>query len=164
MNSIDKAVKAIRDEAERQIEALLKKKKQQEHNSWLLWRPEKGEAGYAISEKGAVHLSPTSDGYTLGQKFDTTENAIQERDKLQARMRLWRMIARLNYEEGWVADWSNKKQDKYFIYYDHTNNTLSPSSRNSIQILRNEWYGSKETIEFILKMYRKELKTHFGVE
>lgn len=59
----------------------------------------------------------TTDFFEQGNIFNTAKEAERERDYRALNMRVTQFIARENKRLGWVCDWSDKDQVKYFCFY-----------------------------------------------
>ena len=84
-----------------------------------VWKPDIGDGYYRLCGDGMIigYSWTNSDSdfsyYAQGNAFPTREAAELERDK-RAVMKKLRDLA-----EGWVPEWSDNFQQKWFIHYDH---------------------------------------------
>jgi len=99
--------------------------------------------------------------YNIGNYFQTEEEAIKERDKLLAIVRVNDKILELN--EWWKPDFE-KYYNKYTIYYDNNEYTFIVQSycynSGSFAIY---YMKSEEIAEQIIKEHQEDLKLIFDI-
>ena len=79
------------------------------------WQPKGGKWFVNIFGKVAtVPWTLDSDVYDFGMAYPTKEAAEKARDAIRIHNRLITWLA--ENDDGWVADWSNSGQDKYYVY------------------------------------------------
>lgn len=76
------------------------------------WEPIGGN--YCISFSN--NLSKAGFAYNNSSQADSAAKAI----RAYARQLAW--LA--ENDDGWIADWSNSKQDKYYVYIEHSSNKI----------------------------------------
>ena len=163
MNQIDKAVQAIRDAAEQEINKLLSSRVDQD------WKPEHGDKYWFISSLGRVlqgtwaeHSRDHHSRLAMGNVYQTRQLAEQARYRHDARVSVYSMIRDANRDENWRADFSDIGQYKYFVTYNHVSGNLVRSSSVYTQSLPVEMYGSKEVIDRCISQLPKDLKRILG--
>lgn len=100
--------------------------------------------------------------YDTGNYFKTEEEAEKYREKLLATQRVKDFIAEKNAEQGWVADWNGIKT-KYSFHFDHSVKKFEIGQLSFIQATESCYYGSKETIDALIKEHEQDLKLILGV-
>ena len=75
------------------------------------------------------HEVPSSKDYRLaGVEYPTKETGVSAAKKLRAYARQLAWLA--ENDDGWVADWNNSRQGKYYIYFSNeTNKVLFSNER-----------------------------------
>ena len=72
------------------------------------------------------HEMPSSKDYRLaGVEYPTKETGVSAAKKLRAYARQLAWLA--ENDDGWVADWSNDNQNKYYVYYDYKESNFKSS-------------------------------------
>lgn len=80
------------------------------------WEPKGGE--FYIGVSGHIDEAPSSTDFReFGLERETKEEAKYARDQMRVHNRLLAYVA--EFDKGWKADWHNRNQAKYFIYFDH---------------------------------------------
>ena len=86
------------------------------------WEPIGGHyciINYCLS---ALHYNKApSNASASGLSYQTKSQADSAAKQLRAYARQLAWLA--ENDDGWVADWSNIHQYKYYVYYDHNNNS-----------------------------------------
>jgi hypothetical protein len=88
-----------------------------------LWMPKKGETYWYIAHFGYtghfVYTGDIADEDVLdfGNMYKTQEQAEWAAKEMKEHNKLLAWLA--NNDDGWVADWDNRYQDKYYLYYDY---------------------------------------------
>ena len=150
----------IRDAAQAGIDALEKAGP---------WVPTVGGRYYSLAANGIIFHSLWDDSvvdggrYEIGNVYPTKQAAEQARDRQLATVKVVRRIAELNSDQGWVADWSDPDMYKYFACWEHGKG-LRSTFISYHQSCYPEWYGSKETIEAVIKDLPEEIRLMLGVE
>lgn len=137
----------------------------------ILWRPEHGEAYFAVSSDGEVYkyrfCSEAIDEhhYKMGGIFRTEEEAQEALEtgwiaKRKAEVKILRFIAENDLE--FEFDWS-KRQVKHFIYYNHSDQAFKPNTWIYCQESTNFHFKSKEDAQKLIDAMTPELKILFGV-
>lgn len=86
------------------------------------WEPIGGE--FSISNSFSVLGIKTEDEVKKsGMKYKTQSQADSAAKQLRAYARQLAWLA--ENDDGWVADWSNSKQGKYYIYIEHNSNKVT---------------------------------------
>lgn len=112
------------EELEKEFERLAEEIKQIKENSKenKRWRAEKEENYYTILSHADIHcIHDLGDGidnnrYSIGNYFQTQEQAENVAEKLRIYAKLKDLALRLN--NGEKIDWDNDEQSKWYIYYD----------------------------------------------
>lgn len=100
--------------------------------------------------------------YLIGNYFKTKEEAEQHLAYQKALGTLTHAIYERN--AGWEADWVDKKQDKWRIWYDHCDSMFMVSWSTAAKEMNNFYCASKEIAESITKDFPEELKVVFNVK
>jgi len=95
------------------------------------------------------------DRFNSGNYFSTWEEAKLENDWRKLNTKILRSIADINKEEGWVADWSDYKQSKWYMRVD---TGWCPIADFSIihQYYETNRYLSDDGIEELCDLYTDE--------
>ena len=139
-----------------------------EKKEYKRWRAEKWEYYYKVVSNGTIddikeELDSVDDWvYNIGNYFQTEQEAIKERDKRLAIVRVNDRIMELN--EWWKPDWE-KYNFKYTVYYDNNEYTFSCESycysSSSFAIY---YMKSEEVAKQIIKEHKEDLKLILWVE
>ena len=81
-----------------------------------------------------------------------------------ARQKIIDRIAELNAEQGWVCDFSDDLQSKFYVGINHSVKNMSLGSSGKWQHLEVEFYGSQKTINTVLNELQEEYKTIWGIK
>lgn len=85
------------------------------------WEPVGGE--FSISNSFSVLGIKTEDEVKKsGMKHKTKDQAENAAKALRSYARQLAWLA--ENDDGWVADWSNSKQGKYYVYIEHSSNKI----------------------------------------
>lgn len=79
--------------------------------------------------------------------------AEKKRHQMLKKIEIQYKIDRLNAEEGWVANWENENQNKYYIILDMIGNIIVD---RDYAIRSQNQYMSKQTAETILTKYTQD--------
>lgn len=133
------------------------------------WKPELGGEYFLISGYGKIgeDVWQNSHGddkaYALANVYRTQEEAQAALDQQLATVRVLDRIAELNAEQGWVCDWGDSYQSKNFIRFNHADEKLSSGWYSFLQNKPNPYYGSKQTIETVIKEMESDCLLMLGV-
>ena len=165
MNQIDKAVQAIREAAEQEITKLMSAQFDSD------WEPKEGERYWFVSNLGTslqgtwrANSRDHRSRLGVGNVYQTKQLADQARDRDQSRGRVYRMIRDANRAENWRVDFSDRAQDKYFVYYDRSVGRLISSHCSVSQSLPVEMYGCKKAIGLCIAQLPKDFKRILGAQ
>lgn len=141
----------------------------EEKKGGMPWRAEDDARYWCIVRQIVVecsdHRAPTSTfNYSTGNYFCTEEEAQAHLTYLQALGKV--RLAILEANEGWVPDWSNTDNEKYFIYYSNYTTGLKKGLKVSWDAGSYSNYSlpyikSQEIAEQIIKDYKEELEIIF---
>lgn len=92
------------------------------------WEPAGGEYTIRTSLDDVVKCKSAKPFRLVGLEYQTKSQANSAAKQLRAYARQLAWLA--ENDDGWIADWSNMNQDKYFIYYDFDKNDFRKSSVN----------------------------------
>lgn len=100
--------------------------------------------------------------YSEWRYYETEEEAIKERDKRLAIVRVNDAILSLN--EWWKEDWNNRWQEKWYIVYNNEKKLFE----SSYNLYTNEWtflsrIKSREIAKQIIKEHQEDLKLIFDI-
>lgn len=131
------------------------------------WKPEYGEWYSNVSERGLIgwgkwrNEGKDNDIFNLSRLFKTKAEAERYKEWLKAKRSIELEIARLN--EGWIPDWDDINDDKYFVYL--LDNNPEVSSPSITKALPNSMYlRSKSLAEHLIETHEKELRIYLEVE
>lgn len=127
--------------------------------SFKRWRAELGRIYYRFGIDGDTDTSREVNdlidnfNYSIGNYFQTKEEAEEYRDKLIFNQSVIDRIAELN--EGWTPDWSDEYQEKFrlLLKIDNLKITRSWSDKYTSD---NKHFKSREIGETILKEFDNE--------
>lgn len=145
----------------------LKAKFGKKESGWFV--PKIGEKYWYLSEDDIfydINSNFCSDKniFNSQQVFRTEEEAIKADKQRMAKVRILKRIAEENAKEGWVCDWSNYTQGKYFFVYDHVYDELSIDYYVSCQPIETGFYMSETVAEKLKKELLEDYKIYLGVE
>ena len=87
------------------------------------WEPKPGIFTLRLAFGTSV-ISYSDDSYRLaGMEYQTQSQADSAAKAIRAYARQLAWLA--ENDDGWVADWSNSKQGKYYIYIEHNSNKVT---------------------------------------
>ena len=92
-------------------------------NGSLAVKPEIGDTYWFINSYGKVDYAGWTDDhmdyyhFQTENCFDTEEAGLIWADVLKTHYRLLEKIKEINESVGWVADWENENQPKYYLSY-----------------------------------------------
>ena len=160
-------IKALCDEAEKEIQALVAKETRKENQA--PWVPKKGESYWNINPCGDVFRYKVN-GHTkletlmdTGNCFRTKKEAQAHVDKTKATVRVKNRIAELNAEQGWVADWENLNHVKYTFCCGTRTNRLDYIGFLTTRIAEPTLFSSSKTIKTLIKEIPEDIKLMLGV-
>lgn len=100
--------------------------------------------------------------YKIGRYFLTEEEAIKDDERKKARMRIIRRIEELN--DGWVPDFEDEDEDKFYIVYHHKHHKLSAESIWRIQAREScSYLQSMKIAEQMIKEHGDDYKLLWGI-
>lgn len=112
------------------------------------WEPKGGE--WFVSSLGIVHRGVSVEQPRLfGAEYSTKEAAEKARDAMRVHNRLLAWLA--ENDDGWVADWSDDKQVKWFVFYNPRKN-MWHCGGNSFTIGAGTIYMSQQNAEKLCKL------------
>lgn len=127
---MDEKQKILNDieEAQRKLDEA--RKKLDEYNTgYKRWKPKEGEAFWYIDSSGSVNYTRFMSGIGADTEkfenyncFKTEGEALQEAEKILVRRQLEDIAKRLN--KGEKIDWNDVDQNKYFILFNHWQDTI----------------------------------------
>ena len=134
-----------------------------------IWKPMVGDEYWSIDSDGDTiwnyvwHNNDLDEQhYSIGNCFQTRENAVDAIERLKIRAELRHYADEYNDK----IDWKDGKQDKWYIYFDYINGRLDYNrllcNRDSFQI----YFTSEEIAQDAVKAVGEERikKYLFGVE
>ena len=116
------------EEAQRKLDEA--RKKLDEYNTeYKRWKPKESEAFWYIDSSGSVNYTRFMSGIGADTEkfenyncFKTEGEALQEAEKILVRRQLEDIAKRLN--KGEKIDWNDVDQNKYFILFNHWQDTI----------------------------------------
>ena len=88
------------------------------------WEPALGNFLISSDLNNSYHVLSCNPEYnSAGLSYQTKSQADSAAKQIRAYARQLAWLA--ENDDGWVADWSNIKQYKYYVYYEHNNNIPS---------------------------------------
>ena len=136
----------------------------------LRWRAEVAGEYWVINNLGEIGSLPDyHDKYddvrhSIGNYFQTKEEAQHALKRTTATQQLKDRIAELNAQHGWVVDWGNEQQNKFLPVFVHKSKRVSLDCEHLCAWSPVEFYGSLETIETTIKEMPEQIKLWLGVE
>ena len=133
------------------------------------YKPKKGEEYWCIGGDGNIFSvkwmgSHSSEfRYALGNVYRTKEEAQAALDKQLATVRVLDRIAELNAEQGWVVDWGDSDQYKFYLAFCHQYEEIDRDFACRYTYLPDAYYGSEQTIETVIKEMADDCKLMLGV-
>jgi hypothetical protein len=132
------------------------------------WKPEDGEE-YWVNDFGLAvcgiwkNTCGDDKAYALANVYRTEEEVQTAIDQQLATVRVLDRIAELNAEQGWVCDLDDYRQDRYTFYYNLEVKELDSFDENSEPSHPPQRYGSKQTIETVIKEMGSDCLLMLGV-
>lgn len=100
--------------------------------------------------------------YSIHNYFQTEKEAIKERDKRIAIVRVNDAILSLN--EWWKPDWKDDYEEKYSIIYEYQYNSFSIANNSyTKRDLSISYMKSEEIADKIIKEHQEDLKLIFDI-
>lgn len=99
--------------------------------------------------------------FTFGNYFYTKEDALKARERQLAYVRIVDALA--EHSKGWKPDWSDRKQQKFFIYISYRDGVFGPMSDSYAKTQQNELYGTKEACQWVIDNMEDDLNIWFEV-
>lgn len=100
--------------------------------------------------------------YSIHNYFQTEKEAIKERDKRLAIVRVNDAILYLN--EWWKPDWKDDYEEKYSIIYEYQYNSFSIANNSyTKRDLSISYMKSEEIADKIIKEHQEDLKLIFDI-
>ncbi len=96
-----------------------------------------------------------------GNVFKTKLEAEKEVSYRAAKFRLNTKMREL--DRGWVADWDDISQYKFYFYFNHKNKNIQ-SSWSEHQFVQSWRFAKGETINWVINNMQDDIKTILGVE
>lgn len=163
MNRIEELEKVIA-KAQAELEAL------RVGGKGLRWRAEVAGEYWVINDLGEIGSLPDYHDkyddvrYSIGNYFQTKEEAHRSLKRMIATQQLKDRIAELNAQQGWVASFEGLLQGNWIPFFNARNGVIE--SKELFYFLQTpiELYGSLETIETVIKEMPEQIKLWLGVE
>lgn len=111
------------------------------------WEPKGGD--YCILKDFSVALVNNNCTYPKYMAYETQERAEQAAKAIRSYARQLAWLA--ENDDGWVADWKDASQDKYYVYYEERTNYYSINS-NQLHKSINTIYMSKMNAKKLSKL------------
>jgi hypothetical protein len=126
-----------------------------------VWTPTNENNGYHLEDGGHIKTATYPFGtvaeFQRGLLFETKALAQKEDEKRIAIKHINDAILEAN--EGWVADWDNKKQSKYHVGYDHVyGGFLSGECQFTQMQFTIQYAKSKAIMDNIIADYKKDFE------
>lgn len=115
--------------SEEERETLMKLIQKSNGSKGKVWKPEDNEKYFYVSGRGVINIcrwiNDTTDNgcYEIGNCFKTKEEAEFALEKVKVETELRRFAEENNEHE---IDWKNKKQEKWFIFYNCKEEIINP--------------------------------------
>ena len=87
------------------------------------WEPKPGRFTADITTVKSYESTSTKEYQLAGMEYQTQSQADSAAKQLRAYARQLAWLA--ENDDGWIADWSNSNQFKYFVYIAHSSNKVS---------------------------------------
>ena len=125
------------------------------------WQPKHGETYFYINKFGNVDFDTYSSLWPLGKVFKTEAEAQKYADYIKAEETLRRVIAEAN--QGWLPDWNNYDEDKYYIYFKTNEGKLYVNCRKDLKDRPNFLYIKNiSDASHLIADYEQELITYLS--
>lgn len=121
-NTLQINMNNLSDEERNTLLSLVKKSNEPKSKKSKVWKPQEGDDFCTIYGDGSIYTLTWTinrdrvERYEIGNCFKTEEEAKFAVEKLKVITELKRFA--LEHNEGEI-DWSDKEQDKYFMYYSY---------------------------------------------
>ena len=163
LNELKTKLKELEDNTNKTISELkaeIEKKEKELENKSKVWKPKIDESYYYICVDGNVDIAAWIDTYgdknryNLSNCFKTKEEAIKESDKRILLTELERWVLEHNERD---IDWSDSFQNKYCIYYNHTDNELGIAIYGNDQYSQLPYFTSRELAKQFIEIFGERL-------
>ena len=118
------------------------------------WEPPKGEWYVKISGKVSMCCS-TKITQSFGVERQTKEEAEYALKQMRIHNRLLAYVA--EFDKGWKADWNDKEQPKYVVYFNHFSNEFEYYYYSTIQQIGNVHMSEECAKELCAKLNSGEV-------
>lgn len=89
------------------------------------------------------------------------KEAIKADQQRMAKVRILKKIAEENAKEGWVCDWKNKNQAKFYVYYNYIDDTLGYDYDCAYQHMETGFYTSGKVVKKLQSELLEDYKMLF---
>lgn len=146
--------------------------RQAEEHKCKRWRAKKGGVFHYVSDKGSIGcmadpksvFADANGFYQKGNYFRTETEAQRALERMIATQQLKDRITELNAQQGWMADWSDENQDKFFPSFDYLRKELCSKASWTAYVAPSEFACSHETLVKIKEEMPEQIKLWLGVE
>lgn len=164
-NNISVNLENLSEEEREQLMKLIKKSNGFKSK---MWKPKRGELFFYISGRGYIFSSKwinsyiCNEYYSIGNCFKTKEEAEFALEKVRVETELRRFAEENNEYE---IDWTDKKQEKWFISYNCKEEIINPICAYDFCIC-NIYFTSEEIAKQAVGYVGEERlkKYYFGIE
>lgn len=161
----DELLKEFNDKVEDLRQELLAKIEKEEKKPFEVELPEDGEKLYFIRDLyGTVsskifNINTMSDikRFENGLYFETEEEAEQhlKEQRLLFKIKKWAEIK----NDGWVPDWEKDEEKKWYVYYNHVEESLKVTwGYNSTNFIKLPYFKSEEIAQECIELFGEEIK------
>ncbi len=153
LKEYDEKAKALRDEFISKLE--------DDKKEFELSYPENEEVVYlADSEVTLIHYDAIDkvdkNIFEHGLYFKTREGAEQYLKERKLLFKLHQWAEEKN--EGWVPDWSNSDERKYYIYCSYSDNRLKVDWSMSVKFFKLPYFKTKKIAQECVELFEDEIK------
>ena len=148
---------------------LVQEVEEQPKKDWKRWRAEEDGEYWCVNPKGEVVKFYEKDDrfddyqYLTGNYFQTREEAEHHKARQEAIGRVTHAIIEAN--EGWVPDWEDVREEKYYLYYNYPTQNIDYDWMSSYRLtLQLPYIKSAEIAEKIKCSHEQDLLLIFNVK
>lgn len=119
------------------MQNIVRKIEDEQPEQYGKWKPKDGDKYYYITSTGNIFNSIWSDSradntcWSIGNCYQTEEQALQSLERMRIRTRLEDIAERLNKDEK--VDWESGRP-KFYLFYDHKRKNIDEGSELTVQV------------------------------
>ena len=113
------------------------------------WQPSE-QGDFYITSDNQIDTHPSDGHVDFGVVFYSLDDAEKTAKVFRKFHRLYQLA--LDFNEGWIPDWTDGKQRKYFVEYDNFNKEWNINYTVSYQLLNSIYFKSQRIAKHAIKM------------